>query len=224
VSGLARGIDAAAHEGALDAPGRTAAVLGSSLDRVYPWSHRGLARRVAQSAAVLSEYPLGTDPRPYHFPERNRIIAGLVQAVIVVEAKERSGALITARLATEEGRDVLAIPGSPWDELHAGTNRLIQEGAALVQRLDDVLAELGLTRVAAAAPQPDAELSDEEKRVLQSLSPSEPRAASDVAATTGLAAAEVLAALTTLELTRLVASGPAGGYLALRRAATWPIS
>src|SRR6185503_14991066 len=105
-------------------------------------------------------------------------------AVVVVEAKERSGALITARLATEEGRDVLAIPGSPWDELHAGTNRLIQEGAALVQRLDDVLAELGIARPEAAAPQPAAELSDEQRRVLASLSPSEPRAASDVAAQT----------------------------------------
>jgi DNA processing protein len=127
VSGLARGIDGEAHRGALEAKGRTVAVLGSALDRVYPGEHERLALEIAErGGAVVSEFPFGTGPKPHHFPQRNRIIAGLAQGVVVVEAKERSGALVTARFAADQGREVLAVPGHPTEPLAAGTNALIE--------------------------------------------------------------------------------------------------
>ena len=133
VSGLARGIDTAAHRGALDGGGRTLAVLGSGLDRPYPPENEGLAAAIAESGAVVSEFPLGTAPYPANFPRRNRIIAGLSRAVVVVEAAERSGALVTARAALEEGRDVFAVPGHPSQPASAGCNQLIRDGALLVR-------------------------------------------------------------------------------------------
>lgn len=148
VSGLARGIDAAAHRGALDAEGTTVAVLGSGPDVIYPRGNAGLADAIiAGGGSVLSEYWPGTRPARWRFPARNRIIAGLVQAVVVVEAAERSGALITADFALESGRTVLATPGVPWSERHTGCNALIRSGAAVCEGVDDVLAEL-----AGAAP------------------------------------------------------------------------
>jgi DNA processing protein len=145
VSGLARGIDTAAHEGALAARGRTVAVLGSGLDRLYPRENEQLAGRIASAGgAVVSEFPLGTSPLPGHFPRRNRIIAGWSSAVVVVEAAERSGALVTARAAADEGREVCAVPGHPSHPGARGTNQLIRDGAALVRDAGDVLAELGL--------------------------------------------------------------------------------
>ncbi len=139
VSGLARGVDAAAHEGALEAGGRTIAVLGTGLDRVYPPQHLRLAARVAARGALLSEEPPGTGPSRWSFPRRNRIVAGLSLGVVVVEAGPRSGALITADLALQQGREVFAVPGSVLEPLARGSNRLIRDGAHLVESADDVL-------------------------------------------------------------------------------------
>ena len=129
VSGLARGVDGEAHRGALESGGPTVAVLGCGIDRDYPAAHAELARRIAASGLIVSEYAPGVEPAPWRFPARNRIIAGLAQAAIVVEARERSGALITADLALEEGREVFAVPGEITSALSAGTNRLLRLGA-----------------------------------------------------------------------------------------------
>jgi DNA processing protein len=142
VSGLARGIDAAAHRGALRVGGRTVAVLGSGLDVVYPTENQRLAEEIAEGGALLSQFAPGTPPLPHHFPTRNRVIAGLSLAVVVVEAAERSGSLITARLAAELGREVLAVPGRVTAPESRGTNRLIQDGAALALGWEDVIAAL----------------------------------------------------------------------------------
>ncbi|MFM7694672.1 MAG: DNA-processing protein DprA [Actinomycetota bacterium] len=144
VSGLARGIDAAAHAGALVRGGRTAAVLGCGIDRDYPRATAHLAAVIAREGAVLSEYAPGTPPAPFRFPERNRIVAALAQCVVVVEAHARSGALITARLALELGRDVLAVPGAPWQPAAAGTLALLRDGAHPCLGAADVLIALGL--------------------------------------------------------------------------------
>ena len=142
VSGLARGIDAAAHRGALDAGGWTLAVLGSGLDEIYPPEHRELAAKVTTSGALLSEFPLGTAPLRLHFPRRNRIISGLSLGVVVVEAGVKSGALITAHHALEQGREVFAVPGRVHARYSEGSNRLIKAGAKLVESWEDVLVEL----------------------------------------------------------------------------------
>ena len=149
VSGFARGVDAQAHEGALQAMtmtpsgGSTIAVLGTGCDRVYPASHRTLAHRIAEQGLLLSEFPLGAPPARGHFPRRNRIISGLSRGVLVTEAAVHSGSLITARLAAEQGREVFAIPGSIHNPLSHGCHRLLREGAKLVECMDDVLDELG---------------------------------------------------------------------------------
>jgi DNA processing protein len=144
VGGLARGIDSAAHRGALEAGGATIAVLGSGLDRVYPPEHDGLAAAIAEEGAVISEFPLGAPPRRHHFPRRNRIIAGLAYGVVVVEAALRSGSLITAMLALEAGREVFALPGPVDSDLSRGTHRLLREGASLVEEPAEILEDLGL--------------------------------------------------------------------------------
>jgi DNA processing protein len=154
VSGLAQGIDAAAHEAALASGQATVAVMGTGPDRVYPSAHRELARRIAAQGAVVSEYPPGTPALPEHFPQRNRIIAGLTRGTLVVEAAPRSGSLITARLAAEAGREVFAIPGSIRSAQSQGCHALIQQGAKLVETVQDILDEFdrpGLTRMAARA-------------------------------------------------------------------------
>lgn len=149
VSGMALGIDAEAHKGALDAGGRTIAVLGTGVDEqsIYPHTHTSLAKAIMQAGAVISEYQPGTPAYPGNFPERNRIVSGLSLGVVVVEANERSGSLITARLALEQGRDVFAVPGSIYTSTSRGVHRLIQEGAKLVTNVDDILEELGLEAV-----------------------------------------------------------------------------
>lgn len=147
VSGLARGIDGEAHRGALDAAGATVAVLGCGIDRDYPAAHAELARRICDGGGlVVSEYEPGVEPAPWRFPARNRIIAGLCQATVVVEARERSGALITADFALEEGRDVLAVPGEITSSLSAGSNALLRLGATPVTSADDVLELFDLAR------------------------------------------------------------------------------
>src|SRR5687768_9742794 len=143
VSGLARGIDAAAHQAALDAGAPTIGVLGTGIDVVYPRSHHGLFKRVAESGAIVSEFAPGTPPKRENFPIRNRIISGLSKGTVIIEATSRSGSLITARMAAEQGRDVLAVPGSIFSDRSEGTHRLIQYGAKLVHDVDDVLEELG---------------------------------------------------------------------------------
>ncbi|MEO1201268.1 MAG: DNA-processing protein DprA [Pseudomonadota bacterium] len=143
VSGLATGIDAAAHRGAIAAGGMTVAVLGCGVDIVYPASNRALAAEVAANGALVSEYPLGTEPRRAYFPERNRLISGLSLGTLVVEAARKSGSLITARLAAEQGREVFAIPGSIHNPVARGCHRLIRDGAKLVESADDVFSELG---------------------------------------------------------------------------------
>jgi DNA processing protein len=144
VSGLARGIDTAAHEGVIAAGGRTVAVIASGVDIAYPPENQGLMAEIAATGAVVSERPLGAAPQARHFPRRNRVISGLSQGVVVVEAAPQSGSLITARLAAEQGREVMAVPGSPLDPRHRGTNRLLRDGATLVESAADVCAALGL--------------------------------------------------------------------------------
>jgi DNA processing protein len=151
VSGMARGIDGEAHRGALDAGGVTVAVLGCGIDRDYPAAHAELARRICDAGLIVSEYEPAIEPAPWRFPARNRIIAGLCQATVVVEARERSGALITADFALEEGRDVLAVPGEITSSLSAGTNALLRLGATPVTRPADVLELFGLDPVEALA-------------------------------------------------------------------------
>jgi DNA processing protein len=143
ISGLARGIDTAAHEGALAAGGATVAVIASGLDVPYPEDNAELMARIAESGAVVTERPLGAVPQARHFPRRNRLIAGLSLGVVVVEAAPQSGSLITARLAAEQGREVMAVPGSPLDPRHRGTNQLLRDGATLVETADDVRSALG---------------------------------------------------------------------------------
>jgi DNA processing protein len=199
VSGLARGIDSAAHQGALDGRGRTVAVLGSGLDRLYPAENARLARAVAESGAVVSEFPLGTGPLPGHFPRRNRIIAGWGKAVLVVEAAQRSGALVTARCATEEGRDVMAVPGHPSSPGCAGTNALLYDGAWLVRGAADVAKALD---VELSAPVGLAEETSDP--VLAALSSEAPASVEDVQKRSGRPASEVLGRLSELELSRRV--------------------
>ncbi|HYM21868.1 MAG TPA: DNA-processing protein DprA, partial [Vicinamibacterales bacterium] len=144
VSGLARGVDSAAHRGALAGGGATIAVLGSGVDVIYPPEHEALAREIAQEGAVISELVAGTPPLPQFFPLRNRIISGLSRAVVVVEAGEKSGSLITARAALEQGRDVLAVPGNVLSGRNRGNHALLRDGAKIVESADDILEELGM--------------------------------------------------------------------------------
>jgi len=144
VSGLARGVDAAAHQGALDAGGATIAVLGTGVDRVYPAEHRDLSERIGLEGLLLTEFPPGSPPEDWHFPRRNRIISGLSRAVVIVEAREKSGSLITARLAADQGRDVMAVPGTFVGGRNRGANALLRDGAKLVESAIDILQELGI--------------------------------------------------------------------------------
>lgn len=207
VSGLARGIDTAAHRGALGAGGRTLAVLGSGLDVIYPPENRSLAGEIERHGAVVSQFAPGTPPLPGNFPLRNRTLAGLALGVLVVEAGERSGALITAGLAGDLGREVFAIPGRIGDELSQGTLRLIQDGAKLVRDWADVVQELPEhARRALRAPstrlRPSSQPSDSspEGKVLAALGAEEARSIEDVIGRSGVTAAGVSAALLSLEL------------------------
>jgi DNA processing protein len=193
VSGMARGVDAAAHRGALAAGGPTAAVWGAGPDRVYPSEHDQMAEEIAAHGCLMTEYPPGSPPRAHHFPERNRIIAGLVEVVIVVEADERSGALITARLALEEGREVMAVPGSVFSRLSTGPNGLLRAGAAPVLTADDVLAVLGMP------PQPTITPAAEPP-LLVAIPPGEAVTVDHLAAAAGQPVAQVLQGLLELEL------------------------
>ncbi len=195
VSGLARGIDGEAHRGALDAGGKTVAVLGCGIDRDYPASHAELAARIRATGLTVSEYAPGVEPAPWRFPARNRIIAGLCAATAVVEARERSGALITADLALEEGREVLAVPGEITSALSRGANDLLRLGATPLTCSADVLELFGL----APATAPAVELSEAADTVFGRLRDG-PASADELARATGLEAAALASALTELEL------------------------
>lgn len=220
VSGLARGIDAAAHEGALQARPEpstpaTIAVVGTGLDQVYPRAHRPLAARIAATGLLMSEYPLGTPPLAPNFPKRNRIIAGLSQGTLVVEAALASGSLITARLAAEQGREVFAIPGSIHAPQSRGCHALIRQGAKLVESVQDIAEELSLPASApapAAAPQSGAA----QDPVLRALG-FDPMGLDALVARTGMDAASLQVRLLELELAGLVARLPGGLFQQMAR-------
>lgn len=195
VSGMARGIDGEAHRGALEAGGTTVAVLGCGVDRDYPAAHAELARRIGEHGLVVSEYEPGIEPAPWRFPARNRIIAGLCSATVVVEARERSGALITADFALEEGRDVLSVPGEITSSLSAGTNALLRLGAIPVTCAGDVLELFDLEPVRAA----HADLGATAQAVLALLGDS-PRTADEISQAAGIEPAPLSASLMELEL------------------------
>src|SRR5688572_27285429 len=153
VSGLARGVDAAAHAGALDAGGKTIAVLGTGIDRIYPSENKAIHERIAESGLLVTEFPPGSPPDLFHFPQRNRIISGLSRAVVVVEAREKSGSLITARLAGDQGRDVMVVPGPTLSGQNRGGHALLRDGAKLVESAVDILQELGLNSTGVPAHQ-----------------------------------------------------------------------
>ena len=201
VSGLARGIDAGAHEGALERGGRTVAVLGCGIDRDYPAATIPLARRIATEGAVLSEYSPGTPPAPFRFPERNRIVAALADATIVIEAAARSGALITARLALDLGRDVLAVPGAPWTTGSGGTNALLKDGALALTETADALIALGIDPGAARVDDPL--ITGPASKVLAALR-REPVSADVLAARCGLTPAGAAALIVQLELAGVI--------------------
>jgi DNA processing protein len=217
VSGLALGIDGAAHEGALDAGGpnrlATVAVVGTGLDRVYPARHRELAHRIAARGLIVSEFALGTPPLTQNFPKRNRIIAGLTRGTLVVEAALRSGSLITARLAAEQGREVFAIPGSIHSPQSRGCHALIRQGAKLVESVDDVLEELRIedSLVTVAAPQVSDGGGATESSLLRELG-FDPVSLDVLCARTGFSAAALQAQLLELELAGHVARVPGGMF------------
>jgi DNA processing protein len=194
VSGLARGVDGEAHGGALEAGGDTVAVLGCGVDRNYPASNAQLARRIEERGLILSEYAPGVEPAPWRFPARNRIVAGLAAATIVVEARERSGALITADLALEEGREVFAVPGEITSRLSDGTNRLLRLGASALTCVEDVLEAFGLEPLAKEGVSPEA------RRVLEFL----PATADELARALGSEAGALAALLAELELSGVI--------------------
>lgn len=230
VSGCAIGIDATAHQGALGVAGPTVAVLGGGLDVAAPSSNRGLARRIAREGCLVSEYPDGIPPRKHHFPKRNRIIAGLARITVVVEAGERSGALITARLALESGREVMAVPGHPLIAESAGANGLLVDGARPVTAPDDVFHELERLPGAAAAleaararrsgvrldfdepHEPDTGTDDSLAGRLGRLLGDAPETAEALAARLAVPLPVVLATLTELELTGLARVHPGGRF------------
>ncbi|EHQ51263.1 smf protein [Ectothiorhodospira sp. PHS-1] len=226
-SGLAKGIDAAAHEGALAAQGLTVAVTGTGPDRIYPAAHRDLGHRIVAEGAMVTELPTGTPVTPRNFPRRNRILAGLAVGTLVVEAATRSGSLITARLAVEQGREVFAIPGSIHNPLARGCHRLIREGAKLVETADDILEELGdllppqppdprTPAMAPAAttdpaPAPDAD----HVRLLEAMG-HDPVSVDQLVARTTLTVGAVSSMLLLMELRGQVASLSGGRYVRLR--------
>lgn len=222
-SGLALGIDGAAHEGALAGGGLTIAVAGTGADRVYPARHRELAHKIAENGAIVTEFPLGTTPSPGHFPRRNRIISGMAVGVLVVEAALRSGSLITAREATEQGREVFAVPGSIHNPQARGCNALIRQGAKLVETARDIFEELGGFAgelPVEEPPAPDAvlppELDADYRKVLASIG-HEPTAVDTVVERSGLTTDAVCSMLLVLELQGLIAATSSGHYCQTRQ-------
>lgn len=225
VSGLARGVDGAAHQGALDSGGRTIAVMGCGIDVIYPPEHRKLAEAIIEGGgAIISELPLGTQPMAENFPTRNRILSGLCLGVVIVEAAEKSGSLITARMALEQNRQVFAVPGSPLTGKTRGSNRLIRDGAKLVECVEDVIEEiapqLGFSRNEAKKPLKSLEnseakrqtsigsASEEDRVILRQLKQGERVHVDSLIEASGLSPQAVLRLLLELELKGLVAQHP----------------
>jgi DNA processing protein len=216
VSGLARGIDSVAHHSALAAGGRSIAVFACGLDIVYPGENANLALQIMRQGALISEYPLGTRPKADNFPRRNRIMSGLSLGVLVVEAGETSGAMITAHMAVEQNREVFAVPGSILSPASRGTNHLIQEGAKLVRDCADILEELNLTAVARQLEMKEIiPASDTESLLLKQLS-AEPTHIDEVCRSSGLAASTVSSTLAMMELKGLVKQVGAMNYVLAR--------
>ena len=227
VSGLAQGIDTAAHKGALDANAKTIGVLGHGIDRVYPAHNHDLAHRIAGHGVLLSEYPLGTHPRREHFPQRNRLISGLSLGTLVVEAARRSGSLITARLAAEQGREVFAIPGSIHNALSRGCHQLIRQGAKLVESADDIVSELGplvahlmqnsRTQENVSMPPEAPPQHDEEYEKLISALGHDPATVDELSRQSGLTIGQVSSMLLILELEGKIEALNSGQYARLGR-------
>lgn len=215
VSGMARGIDTAAHVGALNGKGKTVAVLGSGLECVYPSENRKLFDQIAENGAVVSEFPLLTEPEPYNFPRRNRIISGMSLGVVIVEATKRSGSLITARLAAEQNREVFAVPGSVQSFKSTGTHTLIKQGAKLVEHANDILEEFShvlatgpdTDRPETHAPEPEPALPSEEALVLDALDVY-PVHIDELVRKTGMAAGTLSGILIKLEIKGMVKQSP----------------
>lgn len=221
VSGLARGIDAAAHRGAIAGKGRTVAVLGCGIDRTYPSEHHALRRSIESHGAVISELPIGAAPHSHHFPRRNRIISGLSLGVLVAEAATNSGSLITAKLALEQGREVFAVPGSVKEEACRGSNHLIKEGATLIEGAQDILEEIlpqvdsrqrGMMRLHATPAEVQPPLKRDDLLVYEALS-YEAQSVDTVIERTGLSAAHVSAILLSLELNGRIRQLPGQHYI-----------
>ncbi|HGG58559.1 MAG TPA: DNA-protecting protein DprA [Gammaproteobacteria bacterium] len=222
-SGLAIGIDGAVHEGALQAEGLTIAVAATGLDRVYPARHQSLARRIVEQGAIVSEFPIGTGPRAAHFPQRNRIISGLSLGALVVEAAVKSGSLITARYALEQGRELFATPGSIHNPLARGCHQLIKQGAKLVETADDILEEIGpqLSEFQLAPPPAEdkaapetTEPSEAERQLLEAVE-YEPTAIDTIIQRSGMSAEAVSSTLLIMELNGLIAAEKGGYYVRL---------
>ena len=219
VSGLAQGIDTAAHRGALEVKGRTIALLGHGIDRVYPAANRDLAHEISASGALVTEYPLGAPPERWHFPERNRLISGLSLGTLVVEAARRSGSLITARLAADQGREVFALPGSIHSPLARGCHALIRQGAKLVETADDIISELAplaghLLQSTAPVDEQEAQLDpidDDYKELLAALS-HDPATIDELARQSALTIEQLSSMLLILELHGEVESLSGGRY------------
>lgn len=209
VSGLARGVDSAAHRGALANGGVTVAVLGSGVDVLYPREHAPLAADIERDGAVISELVPGTPPQQQFFPLRNRIISGLSRAVVVIEAGEKSGSLITARSALEQGRDVLAVPGNVLSGRNRGAHALLRDGARIVESADDILEELGMRRKAAAKPG----VSSGADPILECMTPGEPSDLDEISERSGLSTARLLPRLFELELQGAVARIGGGRFV-----------
>lgn len=212
VSGMARGVDGAAHEGTLAAGGRTVAVLGCGVDIAYPAEHSGLMGRIASSGAVISEFPPGTPPQPHHFPMRNRIISGLCRGVLVIEAGEKSGSLITARCALEQGREVMAMPGNALSGLNKGAHGLLKDGAKLVEGADDILEELRPQATSRAGLAVCKLLAH--NGLILDLRAGETYGLEDLLAMTGLSAPDLLPRLLELELEGHLVRLPGGRFAA----------
>jgi DNA processing protein len=221
VSGLARGIDSVAHQAALDAGGRTIAVLACGLDLVYPPEHRNLAKAIIENGALVSDYPLGTPPEAANFPPRNRIISGLSLGVVVVEADIKSGALITTNFALDQGREVFAVPGNIVSRSSAGCNRLIRDGARMVLSIEDILEELNLTMVEHQAEARAALPADQtEARLLQLVSDA-PTHVDEICRSSQLPIHQVSSTLAMMELKGMVRQ-VGGMHYVLARESTVP--
>lgn len=209
VSGMARGVDGSAHRGALEAGGATVAVLGSGVNVAYPDEHADLLLKIASTGAVVSEFPPDTPPLAYHFPLRNRIISGLSRAVVVIEAGEKSGSLITARCALEQGRDVMAVPGNALSGRNRGSHGLLKDGAKLVEGVDDILEELGLRRQPTRLDPRNLLLHN---GLMLDMQMGETYDLDQLGAASGLQASELLPLLTELELSGEIIRTPGGRF------------